>query len=93
MGKRNKVTKEMQSMPDDFDIVTAGESVSGNYSGIQVFGAAFANNATDMEVAGTGKNMSALNAVFPDGGTIMGAFTKITVPAAATDMVVIAYKG
>ena len=93
MGKRNKVTKEMQSMPDDFDIVTAGQSVSGNYSGIKVYNAAFGNNTTDVEVGGVGKNLSALNAVLPDGDTILGAFTKVSVPVAAADMVVIAYKG
>lgn len=90
---RNKTQKEMQSYPDGQDVLTANMTMSGQWSAIMVFEAAFANNATDFIVGGAGVNYSALNTKIQNGTMLPGSYTKISVPAAATNMVVIGFRG
>ena len=90
---RNKNQKEMQSFPDSQTLLTAGQTASGSWSAIMVFEAAFANNATDFLLDGVGVNYYSLNDKIQNGTMLPGNYTKISVPAAATNMVVIGFKG
>lgn len=93
MDKARTLTQRyLGSMPDNFDIIEAGTTLEGSWSGIRIWGAAFGNNTTDIEINGVGKNLSALNAGLADGDMIMGSFTKIVI-ALGSAMVILAYRG
>lgn len=89
-AKRSLIKKKMQSMPDNGLPYGAGTSLTGSYSAITIFGAAFPNDTTSFAINGTGVNLSSLNGKVPDGWTYIAHFTKITIAAGST-MVLIAY--
>lgn len=83
------VDNELQNIDsDDFDIIADTSSHVGNWVGITVIAATFPNNATDNEVKGVGKNLSAFNDQLPDGLFLSAKFTKIKI----TGGLVIAHK-
>ncbi len=90
MSVRTMAKKEMQSMPDYFQILTAGNTFQGTASGIAIFKADFPDNTTSVKLGGVGVNLSNLNAVVGDGYELKGHFTYIQMPL-VTDMVLIVY--
>lgn len=90
--ERDKNQKDMQSMPDDFTIISAGESLESSDCGsIHVFNPNFPNNATSFKVCNEGKNLSGINATGVTEIFLMGNFTTITNPE-GSGMLIIAYQ-
>lgn len=87
---RSLAKKQMQAMPDNGLPYGAGTELEGSYGAISIFGASFPDDETSFEINGEGVNLSSLNAVVPDGWTYISHFTKITIPAGNT-MVLIVY--
>ncbi|MCD4650234.1 MAG: hypothetical protein K8S56_00380 [Candidatus Cloacimonetes bacterium] len=81
--------KIARSSPADFDVISDTTEQNGVWYAIQCYGAQFPNNTSGVSVNGTGKNISALNGILPDGDLIYGVFTRLTL----TTGVLIAYKG
>jgi|BioPla2DNA2_1021312.scaffolds.fasta_scaffold08865_10 hypothetical protein len=90
MSMRTMAKKEMQSMPDYFRVLTAGNTFQGTASGVAVFKADFPDNTTSIKLGGVGVNLSDLNDVVCDGYELKGHFTYIQMPL-VTDMVLIVY--
>ncbi|MCB5262572.1 MAG: hypothetical protein LHW64_06830 [Candidatus Cloacimonetes bacterium] len=89
-AKRSVAKKTIQSMPDNGQVCGAGTALVGTFGGISIFGAAFPDDATSYEINGVGVNLSQLNGVCPDGWTYISHFTKITIAAGST-MVLVVY--
>lgn len=86
---RSLSNKTEGSIPDDFDILTnngsngtvnASGGVEGEYSAIQVFGAAFPDDLEGCIVNGKAKNLSYLNSL-PEGSVLPAFFQKLTISA------------
>lgn len=90
MSMRTMAKKEMQSMPDYFQVLTAGKTFQGTASGVAVFKADFPDNTTSIKLGGVGVNLSPLNGVVCDGYELKGHFTHIQMPL-VTDMVLVVY--
>ena len=82
--------KMLQSIPDNGLPYGASTELSGSFGDISIFGASFPDDETSFEINGEGVNLSMLNSVVPDGFTYISHFTKITIPAGST-MVLIVY--
>ena len=78
-----------RSIPTDFDIISDTSTHTGDWYGLAVFGAAFPNDATSVEIDGTGRNLSACNSKLPYGYEIKARFTRLTL----TGGLAIVYKG
>ena len=78
-----------RSVPTDFDIIDDTSAHTGDWYGLAVFGAAFPDDATGVQVDEAGRNLSALNGSLPYGYEIKARFTKITLSGGLA----IAYKG
>jgi hypothetical protein len=81
--------RKSRELPLDFDIIADTVAHDGDWYGLAVFGAVFPNLEDANRVDGTGKNLSALNDLLPDGFELMGRFTRITLSGG----VALAYKG
>lgn len=90
--KRDKNQKEMQSMPDDIDILVAGQSVEGTeYSAIMVYNLNFPDDIDHFKICNQPRNLSALNSANVDEMFIPANFTYISIPA-GSEMIIVAYK-
>ena len=89
MSMRTMAKKEMQSMPDYFRVLTAGNTFQGTASGVAVFKADFPDN-TQHQAGWRGRELSDLNDVVCDGYELKGHFTYIQMPL-VTDMALIVY--
>lgn len=89
-AKRSIAKKEIQAVPDNSVVLSAGESVTGTFGGISIFEADFPNEVTSIKINGVGVNLSALNGKVPDGWTYVSHFTKVSVPE-GSGMVLVVY--
>ena len=87
---RTQAKKELQSIPDNGIPYAAGTALEGTFGAISIFGASFPNDETSFQINGEGVNLSVLNGKVPDGFTYISHFTKITIPAGSS-MVLIVY--
>lgn len=78
-----------RSVPTDFDIIDDTAAHTGDWYGLAVFGAAFPDDSTSVEIDGQVRNLSALNGSLSFGYEIKARFTRITL----TSGLAIAYKG
>ncbi len=82
--------KMLQSIPDNGLPYGAGTTLTGTFGGISIFEADFPDDVTSFEINGEGVNLSILNGMLPNGFTYISHFTKITIPAGSS-MVLIVY--
>ena len=87
---RSMAKKQIQSIPDNGLPYGAGTAITGTFGGISIFEASFPDDVTSFEINGDGVNLSMLNGLVPNGFTYLAHFTKITIPAGSS-MVLIVY--
>jgi len=95
---RSGTFQTVSAMPCNFDIVLAGDTVTGHYTAIKMYNVTdLPNDTTSILVENElgqveGKNLSSFNNVWVDGDILHGHFTKIASPHTGHSMRIIAYK-